>query len=310
MPRPQRWHIVMMFEKQTLHGAYFALAAYLFWGFVPIYFKLVDHVSPWEILCHRVLWSVILLIGILFYTGQLPALKVNASVVKKLFLTSALLSVNWLVFIYAIVNENIVETSLGYFINPLVSVFLGMIFLSERLRPMQWVAISIAGSGIAFQLIFYGAIPWIALTLGFSFGFYGLVRKNLNLPSVSGLALETLLILPFAILGLLWFSTSGNMDFGAVDRQTDVLLILSGFITSFPLLCFAAAVTRLSLTAIGIFQYIAPSLSLVVAVVMYNEPFGLDRIITFTCIWIALVIFSMETLYYHRKLAMRGTANA
>lgn len=295
-----------MFEKQTLHGAYFALAAYLFWGFVPIYFKLVDHVSPWEILCHRVVWSVILLMSILVCTKQLGALKVEARVIIRLLLTSALLSVNWLVYIYAIVNGNIVETSLGYFINPLVSVFLGMVFLSERLRPIQWIAIAIAGSGIAFQLIFYGAIPWIALALAFSFGFYGLIRKNLNLPSVPGLALETMLILPFASLGLFWFYTSGNMVFGAVNLQTDILLIMGGFITSFPLLCFAAAVTRLSLTATGMFQYIAPSLSLVIAIVVYNEPFGVDRIITFTCIWVALVIFTMETLYYHRKLSKRG----
>jgi len=299
-----------MFEKQTLHGAYFALSAYLFWGFIPIYFKFVDHVSPWEILCHRVVWSVILLMGILVYTKQLGALKVEARVIRRLLLTSALLSVNWLVYIYAIVNGNIVETSLGYFINPLVSVFLGVIFLSERLRPLQWLAIVIAASGIAFQLIYFGAIPWIALTLAFSFGFYGLIRKNLNLPSVSGLALETTLILPFASLGLFWFYTTGNLDFGAVNLQTDILLIMGGFITSFPLLCFAAAVTRLSLTAIGMYQYIAPSLSLVLAIIVYDEPFGVDRIITFTCIWIALVIFTLETLYYHRKLSMRGVANA
>lgn len=299
-----------MFEKQTLHGAYFALSAYLFWGFIPIYFKFVDHVSPWEILCHRVVWSVILLMGILVYTKQLGALKVEARVIRRLLLTSALLSVNWLVYIYAIVNGNIVETSLGYFINPLVSVFLGVIFLSERLRPLQWLAIVIATSGIAFQLTYFGAIPWIALTLAFSFGFYGLIRKNLNLPSVSGLALETTLILPFASLGLFWFYTTGNLDFGAVNLQTDILLIMGGFITSFPLLCFAAAVTRLSLTAIGMYQYIAPSLSLVLAIIVYDEPFGVDRIITFTCIWIALVIFTLETLYYHRKLSMRGVANA
>ena len=299
-----------MFEKQSLHGAYFAVTAYLFWGFIPIYFKFVDHVSPWEILCHRVIWSVILLMGILVYTQQLGALKVEARVIRRLLLTSALLSVNWLVYIYAIVNGNIVETSLGYFINPLVSVFLGVIFLSERLRPLQWLAIVIAASGIAFQLIYFGAIPWIALTLAFSFGFYGLIRKNLNLPSVSGLALETTLILPFASLGLFWFYTTGNLDFGAVNLQTDILLIMGGFITSFPLLCFAAAVTRLSLTTIGMYQYIAPSLSLVLAIIVYDEPFGVDRIITFTCIWIALVIFTLETLYYHRKLSMRGVANA
>lgn len=301
MPVPHYSQVVLMFEQRTMHGAYLAIITYVFWGFVPIYFKLVDHVSPWEILCHRVLWSVILLLVILIYTGQLDALRVSGRVIRRLLLTSVLLSINWLVFIYAIVNDNIIETALGYFINPLVSVFLGMIFLSERLRSMQWIAIIIAGSGIAFQLIYYGAIPWIALALAFSFGFYGLMRKNLNLPSVAGLALETMLILPFALMGLTWLFISDNMDFSTVDLRTDVLLILGGFVTSFPLLCFTASVTRLSLTAMGMFQYIAPSLSLVVAIFMYNEPFGIDRLITFTCIWIALIIFTAETFHHHRR---------
>jgi chloramphenicol-sensitive protein RarD len=294
-----------MFNQRTLHGAYFALSAYLFWGVVPIYFKWMDHVSPWEIVCHRIIWSLVLLLAILFFTNQLGALKVEARVIKRLFLTATLLSVNWLVFIYAILNNNIVETSLGYFINPLVSVFLGMIFLSERLRPLQWAAVVIASSGILYQLIYFGAIPWVALTLAFSFGFYGLFRKNLNLPSVVGLTLETIVVLPFAIGGLLWLSSTAGLSFGAVDRQTDVLLIFGGVVTSFPLLCFAAAVTRLSLTAAGMFQYIAPSLSLVIAIAMYNEPFGLDRMITFGCIWVALVIFTAETFYHHRKTAFR-----
>ena len=294
-----------MFNQRTLHGAYFALSAYLFWGVVPIYFKWIDHISPWEIVCHRVIWSVVLLLAILFFTNQLGALKVEARVIKRLLITATLLSVNWLVFIYAILNNNIVETSLGYFINPLVSVFLGMIFLSERLRPLQWIAVIIASSGILYQLIYFGAIPWVALTLAFSFGFYGLMRKNLNLPSVVGLTLETIVVLPFAIIGLLWLSNTAGLGFGAVDRQTDMLLMLGGVVTSFPLLCFAAAVTRLSLTAAGMFQYIAPSLSLVIAVLMYNEPFGVDRMITFGCIWVALVIFTAETFYHPRKTAFR-----
>jgi chloramphenicol-sensitive protein RarD len=294
-----------MFNQRTLHGAYFALSAYLFWGVVPIYFKWMDHVSPWEIVCHRIIWSLVLLLTILFFTNQLGALKVEARVIKRLFLTATLLSVNWLVFIYAILNNNIVETSLGYFINPLVSVFLGMIFLSERLRPLQWSAVVIASSGILYQLIYFGAIPWVALTLAFSFGFYGLIRKNLNLPSVVGLTLETTVVLPLAIGGRFWLYSTAGLSFGALDRQTDVLLIFGGVVTSFPLLCFAAAVTRLSLTAAGMFQYIAPSLSLVIAVAMFNEPFGLDRMITFGCIWVALVIFTAETFYHHRRTAFR-----
>ncbi len=295
-----------MFDKRTMQGAYFALTAYLFWGFIPVYFKLIDKVSPWEILGHRVIWSVVLLLGILAATKQLGALKVEARVIKRLILTSILLSVNWLVFIYAILNNNIVETSLGYFINPLISVFLGMIFLSERLRPLQWIAVLIASSGIVFQLIYYGEVPLIALTLAFSFGFYGLVRKNLNLPAVVGLTLESMIMLPFALVGIAWLYQAGQLDFGSVGVQTTTLLMLGGLVTSFPLLCFAAAVTRLSLTAVSMFQYIAPSLSLIIAVIAYNEPFGFDRVITFSCIWTALLIFTLEAFYHHRKLAKQG----
>lgn len=290
-----------MFEQRTMQGAYFAITAYVFWGFVPIYFKWMDHVSPWEIVCHRVIWSVVLLLGILYFTGQLKALRVKASVLKRLVVTSLLISANWLVYIYAIVNEHIVETSLGYFINPLVSVFLGMMFLSERMRPLQWIAIGIAALGIVYQLIYFGAIPWIALWLAFSFGFYGLMRKNMNLPSVVGLALETMMILPFALLGLLWLYINGEADFGSLNRQTDLLLMFGGIVTSFPLLFFAAAVVRLPLSIAGMFQYIAPTISIFVAVLMYNEPFGLDRFITFACIWLALIIFTAETFYHHRK---------
>jgi len=295
-----------MFDKRTMHGAYFALGAYLFWGIIPVYFKMIAHVSPWEILGHRVVWSVVLLLCILAATNQLSALKVEARVIKYLILTSVLLSLNWLVFIYAILNNNIVETSLGYFINPLISVFLGMIFLSERLRPLQWVAVVIASSGIIIQLIYYGEVPLIALTLAFSFGFYGLVRKNLNLPSLVGLTLESLIMLPFAVAGLAWLYHEGRLDFVNADIQTSVLLTLGGIVTSFPLLCFAAAVTRLSLTAMGMFQYIAPSLSLIIAILVYNEPFGIDRMITFSCIWGALLIFTAEAFYHHRKLARQG----
>jgi chloramphenicol-sensitive protein RarD len=220
-----------------------------------------------------------------------------------LAVTSLLLCVNWLIFIYAILSNNIVETSLGDFINPLVSVLLGMIFLHERLRPLQWIAVSIAAAGIAYQLAFFGKVPVIALALAFSFGIYGLVRKNLALPSVTGLMLETLFVCPLALGYLGWLRFNGSLQFASVDLTTDLLLMAGGFVTSFPLLCFAAAVTRLSLTAAGMFQYMAPSISLVIAVWLYDEPFGIERLITFVCIWVALLIFSAETLHFHRRLS-------
>lgn len=296
-----------MFEQKSVQGAYFAAAAYSFWGVAPVYFKWVSHVSAPEILLQRVIWSVVLLLGILAYTGQLKALRIARQKVALLFVSALLLSTNWLIFIYAIINNNIAETSLGYFINPLVSVFLGMIFLKERLRPLQWIAITITAATIGFKLAFFGDIPWLALSLAFSFGFYGLIRKNLQLHPVAGLALETLMVLPFAMIGLAWLYQTGEMKFLNLDIQTDLLLIAAGFVTSFPLLCFAAAVTRLSLTAAGMFQYIAPSLSLGIAVVVYGEPFELDRQITFACIWFALTLFTIESIHFHRRLSRRAS---
>lgn len=294
-----------MFEKKTIQGAYFAIAAYSFWGFVPIYFKSIEHVNVIEIISHRVIWSVALLFIILAVKKELPTLRVTGHQLMLLGTTALLLSINWLVFIYGILSNNIIETSLGYFINPLVSVFLGMIFLKETLRPLQWVAIAIAATGIIFQLVFFGAVPWIALTLAFSFGFYGLIRKNLNLPSIPGLMIENLILLPMAFIAIYWVHQSEGLSFGTINIETNILLMLGGFVTSFPLLCFAAAVTRLSLTAAGMFQYLAPSLSLIVAIVIYDEPFTLDRIITFLCIWIALIIFTLEAFNYHGRISKR-----
>lgn len=290
-----------MFEKRTLEGAWLALAAYTFWGVSPVYFKWVTHVPPWEILAHRVFWSLLLLFAMVTLTKGWKMLRVSRQSLSKLAITSLLLAANWFIFIWAILHNNITETSLGYFINPLVSLFLGMIFLGERLRPLQWIAISIAASGICYQLLFHDAIPWIALTLAFTFGFYGLIRKNLNLPSVPGLTIEALLATPFAIAYLIWLSIEGTSSFGTLDTKTDLLLMAGGFVTAFPLLCFAAAVTRLSLTATGMYQYLAPSISLIIAVSIYDEPFGPDRLITFSCIWIALIIFASESFYYQKK---------
>jgi len=206
-----------MFEKKILQGAYFATAAYLFWGVVPIYFKWISHVSPLEIVCHRVFWSVILLGIIISVTRSWQTLRISRRQMLTLLVTAALLSVNWLIFIYAVLNNNIVEASLGYFINPLVSVLLGMIFLRERLRPLQWIAVCIAAAGIGYQLFFYGSLPIIALSLAFSFGFYGLIRKNLALPSVTALMLETLIVCPLAIAYLGWLAAQGQMQFTSVN---------------------------------------------------------------------------------------------
>jgi len=277
------------------------LAAYCIWGVAPIYFKLVGHVQPLEIIAHRVTWSAILLMAVLALSGKLGELRLPLKSLGWLLLSAMLLACNWLIFVFAVLNDQIIDTSLGYFINPLVSVFLGIFFLGERLRPLQWLALSIAFLGVMIQLVVLGHLPLISLALAFSFGFYGLIRKNLNLPAVSGLALETLIILPFALGYLVWQQAQGALAFSNLSLETDLLLVLGGVITSLPLLFFAGAVTRLSLTTVGIFQYLAPSLTLLLAVFYFEEPFNRVQFATFFCVWVSIVIFTTESLGYHRK---------
>ena len=290
-----------MFDRQTRQGGYFALAAYCIWGVAPIYFKLVGHVQPLEIIAHRVTWSAILLMAVLALSGKLGELRLPIKSLGWLLLSAMLLACNWLIFVFAVLNDQIIDTSLGYFINPLVSVFLGIFFLGERLRPLQWLALSIAFLGVMIQLVVLGHLPLISLALAFSFGFYGLIRKNLNLPAVSGLALETLIILPFALGYLVWQQARGALAFSNLSLETDLLLVLGGVVTSLPLLFFAGAVTRLSLTTVGIFQYLAPSLTLLLAVFYFEEPFNRVQFATFFCVWVSIVIFTTESLGYHRK---------
>ena len=290
-----------MFDRQTRQGGYFALAAYCIWGVAPIYFKLVGHVQPLEIIAHRVTWSAILLMAVLALSGKLGELRLPLKSLGWLLLSAMLLACNWLIFVFAVLNDQIIDTSLGYFINPLVSVFLGIFFLGERLRPLQWLALSIAFLGVMIQLVVLGHLPLISLALAFSFGFYGLIRKNLNLPAVSGLALETLIILPFALGYLVWQQARGALAFSNLSLETALLLVLGGVVTSLPLLFFAGAVTRLSLTTVGIFQYLAPSLTLLLAVFYFEEPFNRVQFATFFCVWVSIVIFTTESLGYHRK---------
>ena len=290
-----------MFDRQTRQGGYFALTAYCIWGVAPIYFKLVGHVQPLEIIAHRVTWSAILLMVVLALSGKLGELRLPLKSLGWLLLSAMLLACNWLIFVFAVLNDQIIDTSLGYFINPLVSVFLGIFFLGERLRPLQWLALSIAFLGVMIQLVVLGHLPLISLALAFSFGFYGLIRKNLNLPAVSGLALETLIILPFALGYLVWQQARGALAFSNLSLETDLLLVLGGVVTSLPLLFFAGAVTRLSLTTVGIFQYLAPSLTLLLAVFYFEEPFNRVQFATFFCVWVSIIIFTTESLGYHRK---------
>jgi len=292
-------------DPRSLAGAYFAITAYTIWGLAPLYFRAVSAVSSFEIIAHRVVWSVVLLFAVLAVTRQLGSLRVSTKQLLILFVTAALLSINWLVFVSAVTQGQVIATSLGYFINPLVSVFLGLIFLRERLRPLQWLALGIAFSGVSVQVISLGELPLISLTLAFSFGFYGLIRKQVNLPSIAGLTLETLIALPFALGYLAYLNESTALAFGQSSWSLDALLIAGGAITSVPLMCFAAAVTRLPLAIAGLFQYLAPSLSLILAIFVFGEPFSQVQLISFGCVWLSLGVFTAESLYTFRKTQRR-----
>ena len=291
-PEEQKESLDLLEKKK---GLYFALTAIVFWGLVPLYYLPIDHVPPLEILSHRIIWAAILLVLILLIRKKAHLVIPKPSQIPKLLASSILIAVNWLVFTFAVINDNITETALGYFINPIVSVFLGLVFLKESLGRMQWIAVLIAGLGISLQLLIFGKVPWISLSLAFSFGLYGLIRKTLSIDPIAGLAVETLFDLPFALAFIIWSGTLGDLRFG-IDRTTDVFLCFGGLVTVFPLLFFTAAVSRLNLTTIGMLQYIAPTISLLIAIFFFLEPFNLERGVAFGFIWIALTVFSLDAL--------------
>lgn len=279
-------------------GLMYAIAAYGFWGMAPMYFVWVNHVPPLEVLMHRVLWSVPLLMLLITATKQWPSVRMlGRREVLFLLVTALCLSINWGTFIWAIQAQRMADASLGYFINPLVNVMLGWMFLGERMRPLQWLAIGVAFLGVNIELWTLGSVPWLGLTLAFSFGFYGLLRKQVKVPSAIGLWVETMLMLPIAGLFLVWLVANDGMRPSMEIAQ----LALGGLISVVPLVLFAAAALRLSLTALGFVQYLAPTCTLMLAVLLYNEPVADIRWVTFSFIWLALIMFSVENLFNLRQ---------
>ncbi|WP_122056288.1 EamA family transporter RarD [Vibrio sp. Evd11] len=291
-------------QQRTRQGILLAVAAYTMWGIAPIYFKSLSEVSPFEILSHRVVWSFFLLAFLLHMSrGWRKVRDTLTSKPKMLYLvaTSILVGANWLIFIWAVNSNHMLDASLGYYINPLINVLLGMLFLGERLRKLQWFAVSLAAIGVIIQLIAFGSVPIVAIALAFSFGFYGLLRKKVSLEAQTGLFIETLVMLPIAATYLLFIADSATSDFSMNPMQLNLLLVAAGVITTIPLLCFTGAATRLKLSTLGFFQYIGPSLMFLLAVLIYGEAFTSDKAITFAFIWGALVIFSFDGLRNNRK---------
>lgn len=283
-------------------GLLAAVGAFLFWGVFPIYWKALDHVPALEIVAHRLVWCCLWVVAFLFVTrGRrwLPGLLRRPRVLRNLTISSLLIGVNWLLYIWAVNADHIVETSLGYFINPLVNVMFGVLLFSERLNRRQWLAVGIAALGVAYMTFAHGRLPWIALVLATSFGLYSVMRKITDVESVPGLAWESAVYFPFVCIGLLWLAGTDTGAMGKVDRQTDVLLLLSGVLTAVPLILFAVAARSVPLSTIGLLQYLAPTLQLLCGTLLYDEPFTEVEAVGFGCIWAALAIYTADGLRGH-----------
>jgi chloramphenicol-sensitive protein RarD len=285
-------------------GILSGLGAYALWGFFPIYWKFLHDVPALQVIGHRIGWSFLLLIAIILVSGQWREFRASVlqpKVIGIYTIAAILLSVNWLVYVWGVNAGFIVETSLGYFINPLLSVLLGVLFLRERLRPTQWIPVTIAAIGVIYLTALYGRLPWIALSLAFSFGFYGLVKKLAPLGSLHGLTLETGIVFPVALLYLLIIEVRGSGAFLHQSTLIDVFLIGAGVVTTIPLLMFASAARQIPLTVMGLLQYIAPTLQFLIGIFLYKEPFEQSHLIGFGLVWVALVIFWVEN-YLSRRV--------
>lgn len=284
-------------------GVICAIAAYSMWGIAPVYFKQLIVLPAAEILMHRVIWSALLLIGLIAGLKQWPKVIAafnNKRVMQILFVAGLLLGANWLLFIWAINNDHILDASLGYYINPLINIFLGRLFLGERLRMLQRVAVGLAVVGVAVLVFSYGHVPWIALVLAGSFSVYGLLRKQVAVDSLPGLFIETLMLSPFAIVYWVFFGSQYSNLFNN-DTSLNLLILAAGIVTTAPLLCFTAAARRIMYSTLGFFQYIGPTLMFVLAVYLYGEPLEEARLVTFGFVWFALLLFSADSLVNYRQ---------
>ena len=293
------------------NGIWNAIGAYLVWGLLPIYWKALQVVPAGQILSHRVVWSFMFLMGIILARKDWSAFRRAISSGRMVLiytLAACLLAVNWLTYIWGVNAGYIVETSLGYFINPLVSVLLGVIFLRERLRPFQWLPIGMAAIAVVYLTLSVGSLPWIALVLALSFGLYGLLKKVAPLGSLHGLGLETGILVVPCLVYLGWAELQGIGAFGHVNVTEHSLLVFTGIVTAMPLLFFANAARSINLSTLGVLQYMAPTMQFLIGVLLYNEPFTPARVVGFGLIWIALAIYTTEGLIVRRRAEISTAA--
>ncbi len=285
-------------------GVIYAVLAYTAWGLLPIFFKQLSSVNAFEVVLHRMLWSLVFLLCVLAVLRRWAWLRETLRqprVLAAFGASALLLSVNWSVYVWAVQNAHVLDASLGYFILPLVNVAMGFAFLHERPRPRQWLAVAVAGAGVLWLTVQAGRLPWIALLLAITFGIYGLLRKVAKLGALEGLTLETLLLSPLAVGLLTWWAWDGRGALVQAQPTTLGWLLLAGPLTAIPLLLFAAGARRIPLATLGILQYISPSLQMLLGVWLYAEPFDPTRAVGFGLIWIALVLYSADSLWIGRK---------
>lgn len=299
-----------MSQQNTTKGVLCALGAYFIWGVAPIYFKSIQEVPAEEILTHRIIWSFFFMILLLSVTRHWSYVRQVLKQPKKIFilgLTATTIASNWLIYIWSVNNGHMLQASLGYFINPLVNVLFGMLFLQERFRRMQWIAVGLALTGVLIQLWQFGSVPVIGLSLAVTFATYGLLRKKLGVDAQTGMTFETLWLLPVGIIFLLFFADSPTSNMAINDWHLNALLIAAGVITTVPLLLFTEAANHLRLSTLGFFQYMGPSIMFLLAVFMYGEVMTSELLVTFGFIWVALILFTLDALYTQQKLRKNKT---
>lgn len=299
-------------ETERRRGFFAAMSAFFIWGLLPLYLHQLHDTPAVQIMAHRVVWACLFVFAYLAIKGELG--KVWAALADpgsrlRLAASAVLISVNWLIYVWSVTNGHVIEASLGYFINPLVSVLLGVFVLKERLNRSQWSAVGLAALGVLWLTVQVGRPPWIALGLALSFGGYGLIRKKVAVDSVAGLGVETLLIAPLMLAWLLWCAQAGTLSFGTHDRLLDALLIASGAVTAVPLVLFAYGVRRIPLSTVGLLQYLGPTLQLLTGIFVFHEPFTHTQLIGFGLIWSALAVYAGEGFWrnWRRKPALAAS---
>jgi chloramphenicol-sensitive protein RarD len=293
----------------------FGIAAYTLWGAFPLYWPLLEPGGALEILAHRILWSLVtmgVILALMRRTAYLRALFRDRRVFTLIAVGAAVITVNWATYIWGVNNGRVIEASLGYFINPLVTVLMGVFVLGERLRPLQWAAMAVAAAAVAVLTLDYGRPPWVALVLAFSFGTYGLVKKTANVGAIEGLTLETMLLAPLAAAFIGWLMATGQSNFASHGLGHALLMTTTGIVTAVPLICFGAAAIRVSMVSLGLLQYLAPILQFALGVLWFHEAMPAGRWAGFILVWVALAMFTIEAVQHHRRrqLALAVTASA